>query len=75
MKARLFFPMGLGIALVMGILTTAWAGEGKPANPDAVLRGDAECTICHEEEDSVALLAIGKSKHGTLADSRTPTCT
>ncbi|NGZ29356.1 MAG: DmsE family decaheme c-type cytochrome [Magnetococcales bacterium] len=67
--------MGLGIALVMGILTTAWAGEGKPANPDAVLRGDAECTICHEEEDSVALLAIGKSKHGTLADSRTPTCT
>ena len=42
---------------------------------DTVLRGDAECTFCHEEEDSISLLAIGKTKHGTLADRRTPTCT
>ncbi len=42
---------------------------------DVVLRGDSECTFCHEEEDSPALLRIGKTKHGTVADKRTPTCT
>ncbi|MBF0420814.1 MAG: DmsE family decaheme c-type cytochrome [Magnetococcales bacterium] len=59
-----------------GIVTIPAAAEGreKEVRKDAVLRGDAECTMCHDEEDSVALLAIGKTKHGTLADSRTPTC-
>ncbi|MBF0127552.1 MAG: DmsE family decaheme c-type cytochrome, partial [Magnetococcales bacterium] len=52
----------------------ARAGE-QVVRRDTVLRGDAECTFCHEEEDSSSLLAIGKTRHGTLADSRTPTCT
>jgi DmsE family decaheme c-type cytochrome len=42
---------------------------------DLVLNGDAKCTACHDEEDNGALLAIGKTKHGTRADGRSPTCT
>ncbi|MBF0161134.1 MAG: DmsE family decaheme c-type cytochrome [Magnetococcales bacterium] len=49
--------------------------EEKEPKKDVVLRDDAECTFCHEEEDSITLLAIGKGRHGTLADPRTPTCT
>lgn len=67
---------GLGLGLLLGITPVGAAeGEKKPAPLDVVLRGDAECTVCHEEEDSTTLLAIGKTKHGTLADRRTPTCT
>ena len=47
--------------------------ENAPAK-DLVLRGDARCTACHDEADGPELLAIGKTKHGTNADSRTPTC-
>lgn len=42
---------------------------------DLVLRGDAKCTRCHDESDVPKLLTIGKTKHGTKADGRTPTCT
>jgi DmsE family decaheme c-type cytochrome len=42
---------------------------------DVVLRGDAQCTRCHDEGDDFPVLAIGKTKHGTNADGRTPTCT
>ena len=42
---------------------------------DLVLAGDAKCTRCHDENDTFPVLAIGKTKHGTRADARTPTCT
>jgi DmsE family decaheme c-type cytochrome len=42
---------------------------------DLVLKGDAKCTRCHDEGDDYPVLAIGKTKHGTKADGRTPTCT
>ena len=42
---------------------------------DLVLKGDAKCTACHDEGDSPNVLKIGKTKHGTVADARTPTCT
>ena len=45
--------------------------EGK----DLVLKGDAKCTACHDESDDPKLLSIGKTRHGTVADGRTPTCT
>jgi DmsE family decaheme c-type cytochrome len=45
------------------------------APQDLVLKGDAACTACHDESDGPALLAIGKTRHGTQTDSRTPTCT
>lgn len=44
-------------------------------NKDLVLKGDAECTACHDEADGPELLAIGKTRHGTKADARTPSCT
>ena len=49
-----------------------------------VLNGDAKCTTCHDEADDTkpsiagghsSVLAIGKTRHGTRADGRTPTCT
>lgn len=54
----------------------AWGSAALAADApkDLVLRGDAKCTKCHDESDSPKLLAIGKTKHGTKADGRTPTC-
>lgn len=57
--------------------------ELKLGKGDTVLRGDAKCTICHDDSDNPKptmlgerpwVLAIGKTKHGTVADGRTPTC-
>ena len=63
------------LLLLAGLLlgTTAWAQD--PAPKDRVLNGDAKCTRCHDENDSFPVLAIAKTKHGTRADARTPTCT
>jgi len=47
----------------------------KEAPKDLILKGDAKCTGCHDEADAPELLRIGKTKHGTKADGRTPTCT
>ena len=63
-------------ALLAALFTTGALAQDKPAaRKDLVLRGDAQCTRCHDEGDDAPVLAIGKTKHGTLADSRTPTCT
>jgi DmsE family decaheme c-type cytochrome len=43
--------------------------------PDLFLKGDAKCTQCHDEADNANILYLGKTKHGTVADPRTPTCT
>jgi len=51
------------------------AAPAKEAPKDLVLKGDAKCTTCHDEADSPQLLAIGKTRHGTNADGRTPNCT
>ena len=45
------------------------------AADDLVLKGDAACTACHDDADGPELLAIGKTRHGTQADARTPSCT
>ena len=42
---------------------------------DMVLIGDAVCTKCHDESEAYPVLAIGKTRHGVVADSRTPGCT
>ena len=63
-------------------LFSALPAAAQPAKPaesaarkDLVLRGDAKCTRCHGEDSEYPVLAIGKTKHGTMADARTPTCT
>ena len=55
-------------------ISNALAQESKERK-DMVLKGDAVCTRCHNEGDEYPVLAIGKTKHGTVADGRTPTCT
>lgn len=62
--------------------TAALAAEGSvpvaakkdDATTGLVLNGDAKCTACHDEGDGPELMAIGKTRHGTRADSRTPSC-
>ncbi len=44
------------------------------ASKNLVMNDDAKCTKCHDEADAPGLLAIGKTKHGTRADGRAPTC-
>lgn len=66
-------------------VSPAWAELVKdPAAKDLILKGDAKCTGCHDEGDEPvpsmlelhpSVLSIGKTKHGTKADGRTPTCT
>ena len=47
----------------------------KAPRKDLVLKGDAVCTRCHGVDEEFPVLAIGQTKHGTVADKRTPTCT
>jgi len=59
-----------GLAIAAAFMGQALAQERK----DLVLRGDAVCTRCHNDGDEFPVLAIGKTKHGTVADGRTPSC-
>lgn len=65
-------------AALCATLAVAWAfssqAQDKP-RPDLVLKGDAQCTRCHDANDDMPVLSIGRTKHGTAADGRTPTCT
>src|SRR5262245_61774013 len=62
--------------LLAALVSAGAAAQDKPAaRKDLVLNGDAKCTRCHDENDNVPVLAIGKTKHGTMADARTPSCT
>jgi len=67
----------LGIAALIGhgALSPAFAQEGGLGEDDVVLRGDAVCTACHNEYWPYPVFKIGRTKHGTIADYRTPTCT
>lgn len=61
--------------LLLASLLAAGNAFGQAPRQDKVLKGDAQCTRCHDETEEYPVLAIGKTKHGTLADGRTPTCT
>ena len=74
-------PLRLGLTLFVAVLfnlSTAHAADPvlKPAasSKDLALNGDATCTKCHDESDASPVLAIGKTRHGTKADHRTPSC-
>ncbi|MBM3951390.1 MAG: DmsE family decaheme c-type cytochrome [Rhodospirillales bacterium] len=56
-------------------LAQAQAATTRAPRPDLVLKGDAVCTRCHDEAEAYPVLSIGRTKHGTKADNRTPTCT
>ncbi len=61
-------------AILLGLLV-ALPAQAQTARKDMVLKGDANCTRCHDETEEYPVLSIGKTKHGTVADGRTPTCT
>lgn len=65
----------LTVCVFLGAAAAAPSSIAADAPKDIVLKGDAVCTACHDEADSPELLAIGKTRHGTRADSRTPSCT
>lgn len=65
----------LAVLCTSVFLGGALVQEAQAQRKDMVLRGDATCTRCHGEDEEVPVLAIGKTKHGTIADGRTPTCT
>lgn len=69
------FLFGLGAVWPTQAAEEGKQGASAEAPKDLVLKGDAKCTRCHDENDNPQLLAIGKTKHGTTADGRTPTCT
>lgn len=76
-RLGLVIPALLALGLGFGVFANA---ADKPADTklgknDVVMKDDARCTTCHDETSSYPVLAIGKTKHGTSADSRTPTCT
>ena len=62
---------------IVALAAALLAGEAaaQQQRTDMVLKGDAVCTRCHNEGDEYPVLAIGKTKHGTIADGRTPSCT
>jgi DmsE family decaheme c-type cytochrome len=63
--------------LVLGLAAPggAWAADAPASVKDLVLKGDAVCTRCHDENESTPVLSIGRTRHGTVADGRAPTCT
>ena len=76
---RLLIQIAIVIGAVFLLSAQVAAQPAKPAEPaarkDLVLKGDAQCTRCHGADSEFPVLAIGKTKHGTTADGRTPTCT
>ena len=60
--------------VVLGLSIAFSAGAQDTVKKVLVLKGDARCTRCHDASDDFPVLAIGKTKHGTVADGRTPTC-
>lgn len=63
----------LGIAMLSGNVMALDDTE-KESPKDMILNGDGRCTSCHDEDNDYPVLAIGKTRHGTVADGRTPTC-
>jgi len=62
-----------GMVLALG--AAAQQEEPRSKRQDLVLKGDAVCTRCHGADEEYPVLEIGRTKHGTRADARTPTCT
>lgn len=58
--------------------TPALAADSKmpvAGSKDVIYKDDAKCTSCHDENESVPVLSIAKTKHGVARDGRVPSCT
>jgi DmsE family decaheme c-type cytochrome len=63
--------VALVIALGAFTMSDALAADGK----DIAVRGDAKCMTCHDQNGPKPAVAIGQTRHGNMADPRTPSCT
>lgn len=63
-----------GLFAVLGFVANVHAATEGGAR-DKVLKGDQVCTRCHDGTESYPVFDIGKTKHGTVADGRTGSCT
>jgi DmsE family decaheme c-type cytochrome len=70
-KGIVFYLQALALALAGAVFVS----DAVAQRQDKVLKGDAQCTRCHDETEEYPVLAIAKTRHGTIADGRTPTCT
>lgn len=70
-----FYLQALALAVLGAMFVSDAVAQQTAARQDKVLKGDAQCTRCHDETEEYPVLAIAKTRHGTLADGRTPTCT
>jgi DmsE family decaheme c-type cytochrome len=69
------FVVLLLAAFVLPGAAFAQASGDEEEYEDLALTGDNVCTRCHDDADDPNLMKIGRTKHGTRADGRTPTCT
>ena len=84
---RVWFLLSVLLGVIgagSGVSFASEASIAKASPKDLILKGDAKCTGCHDESDDAppsmlelhpSVLSIGKTRHGTQADGRTPTCT
>ncbi|MFO1284013.1 MAG: DmsE family decaheme c-type cytochrome [Burkholderiales bacterium] len=63
------------LVVVAAALASASAVQAAGNTQDLVLKDDAKCTTCHDENDSPKVLRIGQTRHGTVADPRVQSCT
>src|SRR5437762_1399174 len=74
-EAALLLVQLLAIVCASAFVAGEALAQQAEVRKDLVLKGDAKCTRCHDENDDYPVLAIGKTRHGTVADGRTPSCT
>lgn len=65
---------GICLAAAPAIAADTKAAPAKAEAKDIIYKGDAKCTSCHDENESVPVLSIAKTKHGVAKDGRVPTC-
>lgn len=63
----------VGLLTMLGFTSAGFAATEKHAK-NKVLKDDQVCTRCHDGSESYPVFDIGKTKHGTVADTRTGTC-
>jgi DmsE family decaheme c-type cytochrome len=75
---RLIGALALCGLLLGAVATNAFAQNdqqsGTSQTKSARAMDDAICTKCHDENDNKPILAMYQSRHGVMADSRTPSC-
>ncbi len=65
----------LVLALDAAAQAQTWLEADKATPKDLVLKGDAKCTRCHDENDDYPVLDIAKTRHGGVANFVSLTCT